>query len=143
MKNLLLFTLLGALLLTSCGGDDSISGTWVVTSLSSTSCDDPEENQSSSAFSTTACTATSIDECLYISYTFTETTLATVTSFAFQGMVSTETDSGTYTTDGDQITICDAGDCDTATYTIDGDTMTITGTDPDDGCVTRITAVRQ
>ena len=84
-----------------------------------------------------------MDECLSISYTFTETTISTVTAFTFSGIASTETDWETYTTDGDQITICDGGECDTATYTIDGDTLTITGTDPDDGCVTRITAERQ
>lgn len=92
MKNLLLFALLGALLFTSCGGDDSISGTWVVTSLSISSCDDPDDNQTSSAFSTTPCTSTSMDECLSISYTFTETTISTVTAFTFSGIASTETD---------------------------------------------------
>jgi len=144
MKNLLFFALLSALLFTSCGGDgDSVTGTWIAVSTESTSCDDPDDNQDSADFSSEPCTANSPDGCIYASYTFTETTLTTAISFSIFGVLDSETDSGTYTIDGDQITVCLDGECDPATFSIDGDTLTIVATDPDDGCVSTLVLNRQ
>lgn len=144
MKNLLFFALISALLFTSCGGDeDSVVGNWVAVSTESISCDDPILNIASSDFSSEPCTSNSPDGCIYASYTFTETMLTTVISFSFFNVVESEMDSGTYTIDGDQLTVCLDGECDPATYSIDGNTMTIVATDPDDGCVTTLVLNRQ
>ena len=63
-----------------------------------------------------------------LSITFTETTYSGSASFPGE---ATETFSGTYTIEGNQLTLNETGESetDTMTYTLAGDTMTLSGLD--------------
>lgn len=63
-----------------------------------------------------------------ISITFTETTYSGTANFNGEG---TEAFSGTYTIEGNQLTLNETGklEADTMTYTLVGDTMTLSGLD--------------
>lgn len=144
MKNIIyLFLVLSTCLLVSCGDSDSLVGTWVVSANSFTSCDDPDDNETFTGFSAEPCTAQSADGCGYTAFTFTDTAISTVSNFTIAGMVQSDAESGTYTIEGDQITVCIGGECDPATFSIDGDVMTLVITDPSDGCVNTISANKQ
>ncbi|MDA8693261.1 hypothetical protein N9L92_04295, partial [Saprospiraceae bacterium] len=124
MNKILLLSIIGALMLTSCGDDDdnsvnTIIGSWVATNFSVTSCDDPTVNNEVDSFSSEPCTASSMDECVHITYTFTGDILTIETSQFLFGTAESATDSGTFTTDGDQLTECYDGECFTSTFNID------------------------
>ncbi len=63
-----------------------------------------------------------------LSLTFTETTYSGTANFTGE---ATETFSGTYTIEGNQLTLNETGklEADTMTYTLVGDTMTLSGLD--------------
>lgn len=144
MRLLLLFGFLAfSTLFISCGGDDDIEGTWAVQSVSSTDCADPLDNFSESGYSLTPCTETSADGCASFILTFAATTYTTSTIATFNGGVFSEDGSGTYTIDGDRLTLCEDGtDCDGGTFSLDGNTMTLVSDPDEDGCVTTLVATK-
>jgi hypothetical protein len=134
MKNLLFFALLGALLFSSCGGDDDdLVGNWVGVSADFVDCDDPNEN-SSVTLSTEECTAAD-DGCFYVEFIFTETIVTANSQISFFGVFETDSESGSYTRNGDEIEVCFDGDCQSSQFSIDGDILTIITDEDLDGCM--------
>ena len=129
----------------ACGSDDedTVTGTWYATLLESTNCTDPFDNINLSDLSTDACTETSADGCVHYEYVFTETTFTYSATATELGQVISFSGAGTYTFDGNSITLCEDGDCDTANITLDGNTAEITGNSPDDGCENRLVLMRK
>ncbi len=101
----------------SCGDDekpDALFATWALTSESATNCDDPLDNYSE----TYTCTA---NECIKATFTSNGTVTLEVTDSG-----SKVTFSGTFTRNGNQITLCFFGDCETMNFSISGTTLTFT-----------------
>jgi len=143
MRLLLLFGLLSfSTIFISCGGDDDIEGVWIVESFTTTECNDPSDNGSETGYSMVPCTETSEDDCDSFIVTFAATTYTSVLTSTFNENVFTDTGSGTYTIEGDRLTLCEDGsDCEGNTFSLNGNVITITSDpDEDDGCVLVITA---
>lgn len=140
MKNLskLLLFALFTFAISSCGDsfEDDLVSTWNLLSVSATGCDDPDDNLDFD-FGTSGCTTFMGTEiCTNGTYTFTSSG-----TFRTGGSISADTDilvdlsgGGTYTVDGNSVTICndDEDECNTATVTITDDRMTVKTTE--DGC---------
>ncbi|MEL6389047.1 MAG: hypothetical protein AAFQ02_02730 [Bacteroidota bacterium] len=153
MKTFLPFVFIsfGILLCTSCSSDDddglNIDGTYQITSLSTTGCNDPEENftanlDSDGCFtldSETACMTTR--EMIFNNGTF-EYTYVILIEAGNVSFSDRTAGTGTYTIDGSTVTVCEINDCSTASVTNNGNTISLSITE-DDGCVARITAEKQ
>lgn len=127
------FFVLSICLFTSCGSDDSVEGKWTLVSFSYTDCVDPDDNEVEAGYSATACTEQSSDDCFHQEFDFLSNgTLQITATDNFGGSVDVDTNSGTYTVDGDMITICEGGDCENGTYSISGDVLTLTLDDIDE-----------
>lgn len=144
MKNLTYFFFvisLCCLALVSCGDDeptfaDELVGTWNLLSITATGCDDPSDNLDFD-FGTSGCTTfMGAEICTNGTYTFTSGgTYRTGGSISSGSQILVDLSAGgTYTVDGNSVTICDDADsdCGTATVTIANDRMTVVTTD--DGC---------
>ncbi len=151
----LLVLSLFALPFTSCSSDDdsdddnnnnnssSIVGNWNVTRIITANCDDPSDDSDLNLADEPCIEFFGIEVCTEIEMTFTSggdlsfTSMVTTTGYGTE----TDTEEGTYSVDGNNITICDEdGDCDTGTYSISGNTLNLSYSDPSDGCDSDITA---
>lgn len=145
MKNLtyLLFLAFLSIAITSCGDDEptleeQIIGTWNLLSLTTSGCDDPSDNLDLD-FGTSGCATIMGEElCTNATYTFTSGG-----AFRTGGSISAGSQilldlsgGGTFTVEGNMVTICDEVDdeCDTATVTVVDDRMTVRTTSSDDNC---------
>jgi hypothetical protein len=129
MKNLLfLFGLV--LFLASCGSnlEDDIVGDYAMSSIQYADCDDPSDNESL-AWDADGCQVESGDTyCLSINFTDAGT-VTLVNTETEDGVTSTDSSSGTYSLDGDNITLNFSGFSLSGTAELDGDLLTIVGTD--------------
>ena len=139
MKIKVLFSLaILSLFLFSCGSDDedSIVGNWVVESINSTNCDDPEDNISATFTDGEFCLIDGGESfCFGITLNISEggNMTFTITS-TFLGQSTTETDTYTYTTNGDEITVCITdSECSVSNYQLDGNVLSFAFID-EDGC---------
>ena len=146
-KYLFLLSLVISLIAFSCGGDDedeTIAGTYKITGFSSANCDDPELNFSFDF--TDGCDMLLGQEVCgdgTISLTEGGTFSVSVTVTAL-GFSETTTASGSYTVDGNTITICeDGGDCETATFNLGSGKITLMIPDPEDNCVITVSGEKQ
>ena len=131
MKNYLIPFFFLALFMVSCGDDDdganiSLEGTlWAETSFSTTNCDDPLDNETS----TSDCSAT---ECYTIRLSGGTITLVDKED----GIEYTET--GSYTIIGNIITVELDGETLAVTFAIVGNQLTLSFDDPFSNCTTSI-----
>lgn len=123
------------------GGGDGIEGRWQATLIENSNCNDPEDEVVLDLSTDNCLDFLGTEVCFDIVYEFKGDgtyEFTTTTETTFMGQTSTETDveMGTYTTDGNSITICDPDDdCSMGTFSISGNTLTLTyQDDPDTGC---------
>jgi len=138
----LLFFALGLCIFASCGDDDKPSdqvlGTWNLDSVEFSDCDDSINNDLE-IYGDASCEDNGgEEECENVTFTFTAPgTLVSVFTYTVDGEVDeTETSNGTYSfssSDDDELTICQFGDCITGTVSFSGSSMTLVGMD--EGCV--------
>lgn len=146
LLKLLLFALVSFAIL-SCGDDEptfeeDLVSTWNLLSISATGCDDPSDDLDFD-FGTSGCTPFMDTEiCTNGTYTFTSSG-----TFRTGGSISAGTDilqdlsgGGTYTIDGNTVTICneEEDECESAAVTITDDTMTVKLTSEDNCSVTQV-----
>ncbi len=125
----------------SCGSDDdSIEGTYKIISFMTAGCDDPEENFNFDFSANDGCsTVLGQEVCgdgtmtLSASGTFVFEITVTVIGQSF-----TQSGNGSYTIDGNTITICDGSECETTTFTLGSGVITLKFTDSDDSCTLTI-----
>ncbi len=152
MKNLftlaLGYCLFGSLLLmSSCGSDghqDDIVGSWTISAIGSTGCDDPDDNFAWDLESNNGCfIEDGVELCLTGVMTINEGGAFTfVLTVSALGFTEIETTSGTITlNDDDTVSFCPDGNCETGKCTVDNNILTIT-TMSDDGCTNSLTAKR-
>lgn len=149
-KNLFSLVLLGigVLFLSSCGDDahdEDIAGTWNITLVSSTGCDDPDDNLNQDLTANNGCVMEQgIEICTEGTMVITAAGGLTINLIATSGGVSfTETVTGTITVnDDDTVTLCSDGDCEDGTCTIDGDDLIIATTNSTDNCRNEVRATR-
>lgn len=125
-------------LLLSCGDDDdSIAGTYRLTSFSTTNCDDPEENINFDFSADDGCTSLlGVSVCGDGTITLTESGGFSFTlNITTLGQTFSETGSGTYTIDGNMITICDGTECQSSTFTLGSGRITLSYSEEDDSCI--------
>ena len=154
-KNLMLFIVLGLMTFSSCKKDDTVTpnnvieenkaklvGTWNTTEIVDTGCTDPADNETQ----TFGCeTEDGVEICTTVTLTF-----AIDGTYTFSGsvtengtVVGTEEGAGTWEIiDATQMILCLEGNCTNETYTLTDNSFTTTGTDPDFGCTTTITATK-
>lgn len=153
---ILLSIILCTALVFSCDPDDDTNpldeliGTWDVTSLSITDCNDPDDNSIDGQDIIGCVTEDGLEVCGAIALTFDEngnvtTSFTTTLTLVATGLTQTESDEevSTFTVNGDEITICFDGDCDTFTYSVVGTTLTINGSDATDGCSTSFSGTKR
>ena len=119
----------------SCSGEDGeITGTYNLTKISSANCDDPLENLTFDFASDGGCTDFGgIEICGQGTITINEDmTFVVSLTLTTDGDSISETINGSYTDNGDSITICDGGECGTGTFS--GDRIMLTFPDKDTGC---------
>ncbi len=143
MKKFFSAALLGSIFLLASCGDDSgeISGTYEIISISSSQCDDTDLNFSYNLENDNCIMESGFEIC--VDGTFTLASNGSFTgSFTVMALGFSETDTftGTYTVDGNNITICDdTGDCETGTVNSSGDRITLRFPEDEDGCIVTIT----
>ena len=135
------------LLVISCGKDDEdlIVGEWKVASLTATNCFDSEDNMAL-VFSN-GCLKQSVEGfdfeiCMKLTFTSDgRYTFETKTSFF--GETETETESGTYSIDGNILRMCDGfGDCDEGEFSVTSSSLTFKSESSEDGCKTELRFVK-
>ncbi len=127
-----------SLFLSSCGSDDedSIVGNWVIDTLNSTDCDDPEDNIAAAFTDGEFCIEDGGESfCFGITINIAEGGNITFTTTSILlGQTTTETDTYTYTTEGNEITICISdSECSVSNYQLDGNNLSFAFID-EDGC---------
>ncbi|OEK04714.1 lipocalin-like domain-containing protein [Roseivirga misakiensis] len=150
---LLLLALVSTSLVLSCDPDDvnpadEIIGTWDVTNLSSVNCTDPDDNTANlitcvNEFGFEICGSATL--VIDADGNFTTNFVTVITDLATnQSQTETESETSTYSIDGNKITICFDGDCETAIYTINGTTLTLSNDGPSsDGCESTISGTKR
>ena len=143
LQLLLLSIILSAVLMVSCGDDDgdTIAGTYRLTAFSQSNCADPLENYNLDLSADDGCTTLlgeeicgdgtlTLTESGGFSYNLTLTAL---------GQSFTSSGNGSYTVDGNQITICDGEDCETSSFALGSGQITISFSESGDPCVLSLT----
>lgn len=140
------FGLILSLFLASCssdddGGGDSIEGTYNITEITTTGCDDPIFNESFVLDNDGCFTQDGEQICLTKrSMTFNNGQFSLNYSFS-DGTFSIDlSETGTYTVSGNQVTVCIDGECDTTPFDVNNGTITFRSVDPDDNCVLTLKA---
>lgn len=123
------------------GGGGSIEGRWQMTFVETSDCNDPADNTQFDLTTDNCFEVFGVETCFDIVYQFnadgTYESIATTTTTALgQTTTDTDTEAGTYTVNGNNITICDDdNDCSMGQFTVSGNNITLTyQDDPDDGC---------
>ena len=150
----MLFIALGLMTFSSCKKDTvtginvieenkaKLVGTWNVTQIVDMSCNDPADNETQ----TFGCeTVNGVETCSVATLTF-----AADGTYTFSGsttengtVVGTEEGVGTWEIiDATRMTLCLENECTNETYTLTDNSFTTTGTDPEFGCTTTITATK-
>ncbi len=147
--------LLVLLLLISCKKDEdttptpssNLTGTWKVNYVATSNCTNPEDNAIIDLANGDCIDELGIEVCFTINYVFNADGGFTYTFESnFLGQTMTDSSTGTWSTDGNILTICETGssECDDAPFTISGNQLTISITDnPDDGCDVEMKAIKQ
>jgi hypothetical protein len=149
MKTLTLFLFLGvfALTFTSCNNDDdggssSIVGLWEVLTIQNSNCNDPTDNADLD-LENMPCEPDGLggEVCTAVTMNFESNGNLTFT-FDIQSLLGnfTLTEDFTYTTSGNNVTICSGNDCSTGSWSVNGGVLTMEYQDPLDGCDSNITA---
>lgn len=136
LKNVFLFLTI-SFLVVSCSKDEkTVEGNWKFTSIVSTNCTDSEDNGTlnfTNGCFTEDLFGFAIEVCGNLVMTDKNYTITSTTSFL--GETDTETETGTYTIDGNNITLTSsAGEVVQGTVNGDRNRITIRDTDPDTGC---------
>lgn len=122
----------------SCGDDSSdITGTYKIVSISSSQCEDPDLNFSYNFENNDCITELGVEVCLDGTFTLGENESFTG-SFTISALGSnfTESFSGTYTIDGNDIIICEnEGDCENGTISNNGNEISLRFPEDDDNCI--------
>jgi hypothetical protein len=154
-KNLMLFTVLGLMTLSSCKKDDTgtennvieenkakLVGTWNVSEIVDMDCNDSADNETQ----TFGCeTEDGVEVCTTATLTFTADGAYTFSGSVTENgiVVGTEEGEGTWEIiDATQMTLCIEGDCTNETYTLTDNSFTTTGIDTEFGCTTTVNAVK-
>ena len=110
---------------------------FVALSVSLTSCTDDDDDMGNPILGTWSLSEAEGEFEVGISATFKENGSGTLTAtVSLFGETQSETDSFTWSTKGDQLTMTMDGETEVSTYSISGDTLTITD---DEGFVTQLT----
>lgn len=154
MKHMKIFLLIGLVLgITSCGynvsnPDDIIVGTYVVTSLVVSGCDDPANNDPGSLHDFDCYIEDQYQICNSISLEFTndrgyELSRNTRTIDQVIGTVLHENDplEGYYFIDGNRLRICFNGSCQDASFNLEGNQLTLQ-IQQGEGCIQTIQATK-
>lgn len=152
----ILALLLCSVVLFSCNPDDNgnpldeLIGTWDITALSITDCNDPNDNSVDGQDIIGCMTEDGFEVCGAISFTFdvngnvTSTFTSTITLLATgQTQTDSEDEISTFTINGNEITICSDGDCETATFSVAGTTLTISESGTNDGCTSSLSGTKR
>lgn len=129
------------LFFSSCGSDDeSVDGTYKMLSFTTTNCADPDENISFDFSANDGCvTIAGVEVCGQGTLTLnTDNTFSYSFTLSGAGLSETSNGSGTYSVDGNQITICDGDECSTSTFSLGSNMITISLSEADDPCVITI-----
>jgi len=140
---LLVNTIFLVLVVASCTDDEGnaldIIGTYEVSSYTITNCQDPDDNDDGSQLGCS--TEDGYETCNGITLDFREggvliTTLSATITEIDSGLSQTETQDmvGTYSIEGNVVTICVDGECEDGEYTVSGNNLVII-TDEDSGCI--------
>lgn len=147
--------LLCSVIVFSCDPDDDTNpldeliGTWDLTNISITGCNDPLNNSvdgqpigciNEDGIQICAVAEITFDE----NGTFTQRSTATFTLLA-TGISQTvnQLDTSTFTINGNEITICSDGDCETATFSVVGTTLNINESRDTDGCTSSLSGTKR
>lgn len=130
--------IISLIVFTGCNGNNEdespgsdLLGLWSVTFIGLTDCDDPADNQQDVGI---ICTSTDCRK-----YEFkSDGVLSVIDIYGSDRDVET----GTYSVDGNQLSITIDNETGTVTYTIDNNTLTMQGREPDVGCSFEIRAAR-
>lgn len=124
-------------LLASCGGDsDDVTGSYKIYSYGTTSCDDPEFNQSFEVDDDGCSNISGVEVCISGNVTLNaDNTFVINATLSSTGFSEDLSGSGQYTASGNTITICDDGEC--IDGRVDGDEVTIS-IPAEDGCILTI-----
>lgn len=129
---------------------DQLVGTWDVTSVSITGCSDPQDNSPNGEDIIGCFTDSGFEFCRELSITFTVdgnmvwnfrssgTNLATDQTFT-----EDETETSTFSVDGDRVTICTDGDCGNGTFTVTDGALSLSGFTELDNCTTTFGAEKR
>jgi len=165
-KNLMLISVLGLITFSSCKKDDKgieevpdvidtvtntveenkakLIGTWNITEIVDMDCNNPADNETQ----TFGCdTVGGVEVCNTATFTFVnDGTCTFLGSTTEDGTIVGEIEEGEGTweiIDSSQMTLCLEGDCTNETYELSGNSLTTTGTDPEFGCTSTMTATKQ
>ncbi|MFY0592078.1 lipocalin family protein [Roseivirga sp.] len=153
LTRIILVLFISTAFLFSCDPDDTnpideLVGTWDVTNITTVNCTDPDDNEPNlitcfTEFGFEICGSATLvidaDGNLTTNFVSTITELSTNLS-----QTETESETSTFTVDGNRITICSDGDCETAIYAITGNTLTLSNDgSTSDGCQSTISGVKR
>lgn len=126
----------------SCGSDsDDIGGTYKITSISLSGCQDPSDNFNFNLEGDGCQDIGGTEVCVEGTMIITSATNDFSVTFSVMagGISQSTTISGTYMLDGNVITICETGgDCETSTIDLGNNEVTIRVPEDEDGCITTI-----
>lgn len=138
-----LLMVLSSIVLFSCGSDDDDpTGTYKITSYGTANCDDPSENITLDISSDDGCTMLSgVEFCGTGSITIREDeTFSLSVSITSDGVSFSTSGNGSYSLNGNTITVCDDDDC--FDGNINGNRLTLS-VPSEDGCILTITGEKQ
>ena len=123
--------------------EDGIAGTYRITSLETTMCDNPLENFVFDFSSSDGCAVQlGVEICGTGTLTFTESNTYTISlTVTSDGDSDTLTSSGTYEIEGNTITTCEDGECESANF--ESGSGRIAMSYPDDSCIVTIRGEKQ
>ena len=129
----------------SCSDDnpDTIEGLWNFTNIQSSNCTDSYDNGEIDLSG--GCIDLILAEICSATIDFrSDGTFEVSVETTTLGIPTTDSDTGTYTVSGNNLTMCDSSgnNCDTGTFILSGSQLTGNYTDPNSGCDTQFVAER-
>ena len=148
-KFFFLFISVGVLF-SACSKDEkNLEGIWDLQRVVTSNCQDPADNSVIDFSTNNGCQSLGLFSiCIKATTEFRNGTYTTVftttTSVLGSTETETETETGTYSVEGNKITVCDgASDCRVGEFTISGDNLTINANDDELKCKTVQTMKRR